>query len=332
MTNQSQKTRAHVDPRVSVALCTYNGSSFLEGQLQTIASQTILPCELVICDDASTDSSISIIRAFAKQAPFPVRLFQNEAQLGPARNFEKAIRLCEAEIIFLCDQDDIWRPSKVARMVEAFDSYPQALYAFSDADMIDEHGDSLGQNLWGAVGLSKKLQEFIGLGQLEILLKHNIITGATMAFRASFRDIAMPIAPEWMHDYWIVLLASTVSFGVPVPECLVQYRRHASQVCGWRKMNFLQVCMESLKTRADDTIGKLEKFRRLLERLDSTPGYRKCPPERLRLLREKEDHLAKRSKMRASTGLSRIARVFAEASTGRYQRFSDSWLSIVRDL
>src|SRR5580704_19315016 len=92
--------------RVSVALCTCNGGRFLAEQLQSIASQTRLPQELVICDDASTDDTVSMIQGFSRTAPFPVKLFQNAERPGPAKNFDKAIRLCEGEIIFLCDQDD----------------------------------------------------------------------------------------------------------------------------------------------------------------------------------------------------------------------------------
>jgi glycosyltransferase involved in cell wall biosynthesis len=314
----------------SVAMCTFNGARFLAEQLCSIASQTFVPAELVICDDASTDGSISVIRDFSRHALFPVRLFQNKTRLGPAKNFEKAIQLCKGEIIFLCDQDDVWQPYKIERMIDALDKNPQAIYAFSNAEMIDELGKPLGQTLWDAVDLSRRLETFLGAGQLEILLKHNIVTGATMAFRSSFRDVALPISTDWMHDHWIVLLGSALSSGIPVAEPLLKYRRHATQVCGWRKHTFWQVCMESLNARAEDWTGKVENFRKLVDRVESSPL--ECPPDRIALLREKELHLVTRSSSRGSNGFRRIARVLAEATTGRYHRFSDSWYSIVRDL
>jgi glycosyltransferase involved in cell wall biosynthesis len=318
--------------QVSVAMCTCNGARFLSEQLQSIASQTVLPGELVICDDASTDDSMSVLKDFTRQAPFEVRIFQNRERRGPAQNFEKAIQLCEGEIIFLCDQDDVWVPAKVERLLEALGKNSQAVYAFSNAEMIDDAGNALGQTLWAAVELTGKLNRFSGAGQLEILLKHNIVTGATMAFRASFRNIVLPIPSDWMHDYWIVLLASAVSFGVPVPEPLLKYRRHASQVCGWRKKTFWQACMESLKARPEDWSSKVKAFRRLLNRVESISLPLECPPERLEILKQKELHLHTRFSTRSSNAVIRIFKVLAEASTGRYQRFSDSWCSIVRDL
>lgn len=313
-------------------MCTFNGSHFVAEQLQSISAQTVLPSELVICDDGSTDDTLSILSEFAKNAPVKVRLFQNEKRLGPAKNFEKAICACNGDVIFLCDQDDIWQPYKVERVIQAFETNPAAAYAFSNADMIDEQGADLGQTLWEAVGLRRKQAAFREAGQVRILLKHNVITGATMAFRKSFRDLVLPIPSGWMHDYWIVLLGSSLSYGVPIPECLMKYRRHASQVCGWRKMTFWQVVQRSLNSGTEDWTGKVANFRKVLEHLNSISAHAVCSPDKLRLIQEKEHHLAVRSKTRASSGLRRITQVLGEATTGRYQRFSDSWYSIVRDL
>src|SRR5688500_18132345 len=97
---------------LSVALASYNGERYIGEQLDTIAQQTRLPNELIISDDASTDSTWSIVRDFAERAPFPVRLLQHE-RFGSARNFEIAIQACRGDVIFLCDQDDIWYPNKI---------------------------------------------------------------------------------------------------------------------------------------------------------------------------------------------------------------------------
>ena len=75
----------------SIALCTYNGERFLSQQLESLAAQTILPDELVICDDASSDGSMHILEEFAKNSPFIVRIFKNKKNLGYIKNYEKAI-------------------------------------------------------------------------------------------------------------------------------------------------------------------------------------------------------------------------------------------------
>jgi hypothetical protein len=312
-------------------MCTYNGSRFLREQLQSIRSQTRLPDELVICDDGSSDDTARFLTAFGSESSFSVRVFSNQERLGPAKNFEKASRLCTGDIIILADQDDVWKPQKVARLLEAFEQHPEAMYAFSDAEMVDQGGASLGETLWEAISFRQRLDEFSGPGQLKLLLKKNLITGAAMAFRASFRDIVLPIPSGWMHDYWIALLGSALAYGVPISEPLFQYRRHATQVVGWRKQTFLQVCKTSLAVGQEDWWQKVEDFRKLQERVTSDP-FTHCPQECLRLLQQKEIHLLTRARTRSSTGIPRIAKVLAEAVTGRYQRYSDSWYSIVRDL
>lgn len=317
---------------ISVAMCTYNGSRYVGEQLQSIASQTLLPCELVVCDDRSTDDTVCLLTAFASKAPFPVRLFLNDDRLGPAKNFEKAIQLCEGAIIALADQDDVWRPNKLAKFAEVLSQQPENVYAFSDAEMVDGDGASLGYKLWDTIGFRKELGHFAGPGQLRILLRRNVITGAAMAFRSSFRETILPIPTGWMHDYWIVSLGSALFGGIPIPEILIDYRRHASQAVGWKGKTFLQVCRISLATRRQDSWKKLQQFRELQERLLSVPGFLERRPEYACLIEEKEAHLLKRATIRSTKGLSRILKVVLEASTGRYRRFSNSWHSIVRDL
>jgi glycosyltransferase involved in cell wall biosynthesis len=321
-----------MNPTVSVAMCTYNGSRFLREQLESIAAQSRRPDELVVFDDVSRDDTRSILKAFADHSEFPVRLFANKERLGAARNFQQAIQACEGEIIVLSDQDDVWRPHKLMSVVEAFRQHPDAVYAFSDAAMVDQSGKPLGQTFWEVVRLRQSIDAFSGARQVEILLRHNLIPGAALAFRASFREKLLPLPEGWMHDYWIVLLGSILGSGTAVNEVLLDYRSHAAQVCGWGKKSFAQICKDSFGSSSDDSWKKLESFRQVLDRVaafsPSTSSFR----ERVRLLEEKEAHLLRRAQARSSSGVSRIGQVIREATTGRYRRFSNSWYSMIRDL
>src|SRR5687768_16209445 len=92
----------------SIALCTYQGEPFLAEQLASFVHQTTLPTELVVVDDNSSDAPFDIAMAFAKTAPFPVRVLKNVGNLGPAQNFARALHECQSEIVFFSDQDDVW--------------------------------------------------------------------------------------------------------------------------------------------------------------------------------------------------------------------------------
>jgi glycosyltransferase involved in cell wall biosynthesis len=292
----------------------------------------VLPDEVVVCDDASDDDTLSIIKQFQRTVAFPIKVFCNQTRLGPAQNFGRALGLCTGELIFLCDQDDIWKPHKIETLSQAMARKPHAAYAFSNAEMMDAQGALMKDTLWHAVGLARRAGQFEGPGQLEILLRHNIVTGAAMTLRASFLKAVLPIPAGWMHDYWVVLIGSALSYGIPIAEPLFFYRRHATQVCGWRKKSFLQVFRDSLRTGNEDWSTKINNFRKVLERIDLSPAGLQCSPQHRALLAEKERHLLTRSQARHSTGPARVGRVLAEACTGRYRRFSNSWYSIVRDL
>jgi glycosyltransferase involved in cell wall biosynthesis len=319
--------------RISIAMCTFNGARYLSEQLSSIASQTTPPDELIVCDDGSVDDTIRILSTFATQVPFDVRVFENEARLGPVKNFEKAISLCRGEIIALCDQDDVWKPHKLATLLEAFRNDPEAVYAFSDAEMVDEGGGPLGSTLWDAVGLRKNLPAFSGPGQLEMLLRKSLVTGAAMAFRSSFREVVLPIPLDWMHDGWIATLGSALSRGVAVSDTLLLYRRHAGQACGWRSKTFWQVFKISLSVSGKESWQKVEQYREFHQRVLSASASTKPNAVRLQLLREKETHLTRRAETRSASGISRVWKVIAELYSGRYGRFSESfWYSIMRDL
>ncbi|MFL5505263.1 MAG: glycosyltransferase, partial [Gemmatimonadales bacterium] len=104
---------------VSVVLCTYNGARYLPEQLDSLARQSLPPTELVVRDDDSTDETASLVAAFAERAPFPVRWTCNAERLGPTRNFGAAIADATGEFVALCDQDDVWLPEKLERVVGA---------------------------------------------------------------------------------------------------------------------------------------------------------------------------------------------------------------------
>jgi hypothetical protein len=195
--------------------------------------------------------------------------------------------------------------------------------------MVNQQGESLGFGLWDTVGFEPR--HFSPSRQVGMLLRRNLVTGAAMAFRASLRDVLLPIPAAWNHDYWIALLGSVFSFGVPIQERLFLYRRHLDQQIGCGKVTFAQKIQASLAAEPD-YCAKTRRIAELRERVSAKCGQINCPPTHLRLLREKELHLARRALIRSQHGRARIATLLSEALTGRYQRFSLSWGSMMSDL
>jgi glycosyltransferase involved in cell wall biosynthesis len=222
--------------KISIALCTCNGGLFLATQLSSFSSQKVKPFELVVCDDASTDNTCEIIDSFKMVSDFPVRIYKNNPKLGISRNYEKAISLCRGDIIALSDQDDVWKNDKLEKVISAFTNNPEIGYVFSDAELVDEHLIPLGRKLWSTIGFTgERIERFKCGEQFGILLRQNVVTGATMAFKASLKQMLLPIpnCSDMLHDGWIAVLSSALNArGFPIQEDLILYRQHSMQQVG----------------------------------------------------------------------------------------------------
>ncbi|WP_324363866.1 glycosyltransferase family 2 protein, partial [Acetivibrio sp.] len=201
--------------------------------MDSIEFQTRLPDELVVCDDASSDHTVEIIEAFASTVLFPVHLTINKKNLGSTKNFEKAIGLCRGDIIVLSDQDDVWYPEKLRRLEAVFSGSSQIGAVFTDAQVVDEQLNPLGYSLWQSVGFGGREQRRLADGKaFDVLLRRNVVTGCTMAFRSEFKDMVLPIPEKHVHDAWIAIIISAIAKVVALPEPLIKYRQHARNQIG----------------------------------------------------------------------------------------------------
>lgn len=313
---------------VSVALCTFNGGRHLSNQLTSFSLQTVLPKELVVCDDCSSDGTLKVIDQFASSSPFPVRVFVNPHNLRSTKNFERVIGLCNGDVIALSDQDDIWEPRKLETIENAIIDHPDAAFVFSDATIVDQNLLPLGYSLWQSVGFSVTEQRlFPDLG-FSSLLRWNRVTGATMAFRSKFREAILPIPREWVHDAWIALVLSAISRGVSIPEKLIRYRQHGTQQIGERRRSWLQQWRIAKTMPPQRHQEDFERFHGLLGKLEK---HSEVNPTSLAMLREKVDHLFVRASMRQNCRW-RLPKVLNELLRGRYSRYSRGWKSFAQDL
>jgi glycosyltransferase involved in cell wall biosynthesis len=218
--------------KISIALCTYNGELFLPRQLASIQQQTILPFELVICDDCSSDNTLKIVRDFAASALFRVRIFRNEHNLGFVANFERAIGLCQGDLIALSDQDDIWYPTRLELAQLAFAAHPEVGLVFSDADIIDDRDELTGKRLWLNFGFAGDLKQRMLAGDYTVLARNRFVTGATVMFRSRLRANCLPFGSGWLHDEWLAPTAAAVADVLPIDSPLIRYRIHTSQQVG----------------------------------------------------------------------------------------------------
>lgn len=221
--------------RISVAMCTFNGGRYLQEQLESIGAQTRLPCELIVCDDGSTDDTIAILKRFQANAPFPVTIVQNVVRMGSTRNFDQAIGMAHGEFIALCDQDDRWLPHKLERLSHCLVENPFLGGVFSDAELIDGDGRRVKMTLFRKHRFTPAKQRNFVSCPTSTLLKHDVVTGATLMFRSTIRQYCCPIPSTWVHDGWLAWMLALHSRVTLISEPLIEYRIHAGQQLGVSK-------------------------------------------------------------------------------------------------
>lgn len=326
--------------KVSVALCTYNGAQYLQEQLESIAKQKRLPDELVVCDDRSQDNTVEIVESFASRVPFLVRLISNKQNLGSTKNFEHCIGLCTGDIIVLSDQDDVWQHDKLERIYEIFSTESHKGAVFTDANIVDEHLNPLKNALWESIEFTKSEQKRFAKGKtVEVLVKHNVVTGATMAFRSEFKDLILPIPSTWVHDGWIALLVAYVSDLAIIPEPLILYRQHPKQQvgAGYSSRSILikiQINVSKLIKRMKENSNvhqeRFNQYKLAYERLIYSQSY-SIKKEELFYLEAKIKHLQKRANM-PKNRLIRLHIVIKELVKLNYHRYSYGIYSFCEDI
>ena len=316
---------------ISVAMCTFNGGLYLQEQLRSIASQIRQPDELIVCDDGSSDNTIKIIEEYATQVSFTVRLFKNEVNLCPTKNFEKAISLCSGNIILLSDQDDVWYSDKLSVIAETFRNNPMSGAVFSNAEVVDSHLKSLGYDLWQSINFTRCQQHCFARGKaVAILLKHNVVTGATLAFRQQYKKVVLPIPNNWIHDEWIALIIAAVSDLTYIKKPLVKYRQHQKNQIGAVRKNLNKQFISARNKRSDYYLSAYNRIYDMRNRLlqECSISIKK---KILLKIDAKLKHLAKRANMSQRLWL-RLPSVLSEFIAYRYHRYSNGVKSFAKDL
>jgi len=321
----------------SVAMCTYNGARYLSEQLESLAVQTRLPDEVVICDDGSVDDTVSIIEKFASSAPFAMRLEVNNTNLGSTKNFEKAVQRCKGDLIALADQDDVWLPRKLELFEAEFQRSPNVGLVFSDAEVVDDRLHLLGERLWSSIGFDKTARSKLKTDRrMEVLLPGWTVTGATMAFRSKFRALVIPIPDDLpvIHDGWIAAVVGAVAEVEFIEDPLVMYRQHAQQQIGTPKARTLT---QTKKADLREAMNRTNPYDKLIlvgetvcARLLEHSQMFECS-EALRKLNSHMSHLRTRERL-PKNKLQRVPDVSRELLALRYHRYSNGLYSAVKDL
>jgi glycosyltransferase involved in cell wall biosynthesis len=314
----------------SICLCTYNGERYLRPLLDSLAAQTLLPMELLVGDDGSTDNTLQIVRDFAACASFPVKVVSSERRLGPAGNLERLLMQVKGSVLFPCDQDDVWDPAKIETMVRALDRSPGSGAAVCNSSLIDAHGRTLPGSFFELAGLDAWMRGLMEAGRAMLQIKdHNVVASHALALRRSALDLVLPFGPTPYADCWIALILGTTTGITVVDDRLVAYRLHETNTVGVTD-NKVQLAERLSASTAARFSSRADMLDAAIARVDTRCSGALTPSERA-VLEAEVAHLRIRGSLPAKRS-RRVATVFREAVQGRYAEFGNGWRSALIDV
>lgn len=232
----------------AVALATYNGERYITHMLSSLFCQTVLPDQVIIVDDCSTDGTAEAVRTYIAENGLDWNFSVSKKNEGYKKNFKKCLEKTDAELVFLCDQDDLWAPDKIETVMRFFEDNPACTGLNTGFDCIDEIGNRINRRQIAETG------EVRCVTAAEVI-KRNISPGCTACFRSSVikqyvnsTDSIMP------HDWELNIISANNGGLFYYDKILTHYRLHENNAIG------IETGTPALKIR-----GTAEKRTEILE-------------------------------------------------------------------
>lgn len=254
---------------VAIVMATYNGEKYVGEQIESILDSSYQDFELFIYDDGSKDDTMSVLRAYEQKNPDKIHVFQNPANMGVTRNFLNALCRTTMDYVMFCDQDDVWKPNKIAitlkrmRHMEAQTGKDKPIAVFTDAAIADEQLKVIRDSFFCSSHLNPKKTD------LAHTLMENKLIGCTVMVNGSLRKVMqMYNLPEnaRFHDWWVALIAASMGKIGFIRESTLLYRQHGGNVVGGA--GFLSY----FKNRLSSLSRQKEALRALMQQADEFLG------------------------------------------------------------
>ena len=252
--------------KVSVVMAAYNGSEYVTEQLNSIDNQSMNPDEIIVVDDASTDNTAELVRQFLDSTDIDGRLIIHEKNKGYRDTFFDALKYADGDIIFLCDQDDIWHSDKIKRMLDVMDKNKSVKALNTSYKLIDGDGEYIYEGIRNK-RRNKDKRAFYSIS-LEEVLRYNAAMGCTMAFTRDIKDKLLAHIDEVMtynipHD-WIINIAAAMDDGLfMLNEELISYRLHGDNTIGLNRADTIEKRIKDYESVAEQKKDMLKLLRTL---------------------------------------------------------------------
>jgi glycosyltransferase involved in cell wall biosynthesis len=221
------------EPEIDVLMATWNGSRFIEEQLDSLFCQTFQNFRLIVRDDGSSDTTLQIVEQYRARRPNSVLVRKNSSRQGACRNFSLLAAESTAPYFAFADQDDIWRADKLelelaaAKSMETEHDVHTPVLVFSDMELVGADNQLIAHSVWRMKYVNPHR------ATLGSMLVQNLVNGCTVLGNRSLLLQGMPIPEEaFMHDFWLGLVAAAFGTLRPLDATTVRYRQHQHNTMG----------------------------------------------------------------------------------------------------
>ncbi|MDF5706847.1 MAG: glycosyltransferase family 2 protein [Nostoc sp. S4] len=222
-------------PRLSIGLPVYNGEKFLRLAIDSLLAQTFEDFELIISDNASTDKTEEICRAYAKQDQ-RIRYYRNDYNIGCARNFNRVFELSSGEYFKWAAYDDLHAPDFISKCVEVLDKDPTIILCHTQVYFIDEQGKFL-QNY----DIKLKADSLKPQARFDELLAKHLCYQCYGVIRTSALKKIPPMGGYGNADGILLLRLGLLGRFYEIPEYLFFARSHPQQSMSMFFPNYLSL-------------------------------------------------------------------------------------------
>lgn len=271
--------------KISIALTTYNGERYLREQLDSLYAQSLPVSEVVVCDDGSTDGTLSILEEYHQKKG--LIYYVNKPSLGINHNFMRAIEMCHGDYVALCDQDDVWMSDKIEK------SYQQLLQWDNLPAVVSTRRVDVNAQLQPikikSYGVDQRLSSSI--------LFNTCSQGCTLMLNRRMVEVLLSLVkqhPELLdctyYDALIGIVAASVGRKYNLSDSTLYYRHHATNAVGKEQMRHTQKELIALRPRyhytlPNDRLPCLQTLYPLIKEQITNPNVHRCYQEALRMLK-----------------------------------------------
>lgn len=244
---------------VAILLATYNGASFLAEQLNSILAQTYKNWICYIHDDGSTDESLEIAKQYQCKFPEHFCVVEGSSCCGAKENFLFLMSMPKEKYIAFCDQDDYWVEDKLEVLLQkmkSIENEEKPCLVFSDLKVTRSDLSVVSNSYFNYSGKDPHRTRY------KQILIQNFVPGCSMLINKRGLEVACLYNNKnniFMHDWWVILVCSSLGILSLVERPLVLYRQHNDNSIGAdRKLRVSDVVKHIFSTLFGDHLEDIK--------------------------------------------------------------------------